>query len=240
MTRIESRRRRALRKDQLSAGPGSGSTESAAQVSESAGGHGESQRCRSRSDAPPRRGSAADLGATMSIGARRANQEAAARSRFHADDSASYDEDFTGGPTSSTGWIFRTDAFIGPPSSQAVAWSRAPRSSARSIVQNLDLPSTTDVSGIGKTIRRICLEQLNLRTVRDLLYSLPRDYVDYTRAGARYGDLQAGPDGDMSSPLLIADRHRCRQGWQARSACGSLGRNRYHVDSILQPAVLVG
>ena len=53
----------------------------------------------------------------------------------------------------------------------------------------MDSP-TTDVKGIGKTYAQL-LEQLNLLTIRDLLYSLPRDYVDFTELVA-IRDLKAG------------------------------------------------
>ena len=46
------------------------------------------------------------------------------------------------------------------------------------LLKDLDAPAT-EIKGIGSKIAGV-LEQLDLFTIRDLLYNLPRDYHDYT------------------------------------------------------------
>ena len=98
------------------------------------------------------------------------------RRRFQPQDSASFDEDYVGGLGHDQLDIPTLPSLDRPP--------RRPRkqlglSQQLEIAQELDEP-TSAVKGIGRKYAEL-LGQLNLHTVRDLLYNLPRDYVDYTR-----------------------------------------------------------
>ncbi len=101
---------------------------------------------------------------------------AGGKRRGYAYDSATYDEDFTGGPHST--------AIDLPPMPRL---ERPPRAQRRPMTPDdidrlnaeLDAP-TTAVKGIGKKFSEL-LRQMNVSSVRDLLYSLPRDFRDYTR-----------------------------------------------------------
>ncbi len=96
--------------------------------------------------------------------------------RFHAYDSASYDEDFTGGPSHN-----RLDIPTMPGLNRPPRQPRAEQSieAQLALYRQLDAP-TIDVKGIGNKYAEM-LQQLNLGTIRDLLYSFPRDYIDFTR-----------------------------------------------------------
>ena len=114
-----------------------------------------------------------------------------ARSRFHSFDSASYDEDFTGGPSNSSPDI--------PPATRLDRPPRQPRpeqslESQLAILGDLEAP-TTDIKGIGNKYAEL-LQQLNLRTIRDLLFHFPRDYVDYTKL-ISIRELQAGETANV-------------------------------------------
>ncbi len=122
-----------------------------------------------------------------------------ARNRFHAFDSASYDEDFTGGPSNN-----RSDI---PPITRLDRPPRQPRTEQSldtqlAILGELEAP-TTDVKGIGNKYAEL-LQQLNLRSIMDLLFNLPRDYVDYTKL-VSIRDLQTG-----ETEIVIATVKRVR------------------------------
>ncbi len=99
-----------------------------------------------------------------------------AQNRFQAYDSASYDEDFTSGPSQNRLDIPPMPSLDRPPRQTREAGSL---DAQLAILDELGSP-TTAIKGIGKKYAEL-LQQLNLRTIRDLLYSLPRDYVDYTK-----------------------------------------------------------
>ena len=95
--------------------------------------------------------------------------------RAYAYDSATYDEDFTGGPSSTRLDLPAMPRLAHPPRQPRPQLTPADIETLR---QELDAP-TTAVKGIGKKLAEL-LEQMQIRTVRDLLFSLPRDYRDYT------------------------------------------------------------
>lgn len=95
--------------------------------------------------------------------------------RSYAYDSATYDEDFTSGPNSTRLDLPTMPDLARPP--------RLPRPHLRPddiASRQLELEaSTTEVKGIGKTFSEL-LRQMDICTVRDLLYRLPRHHRDYT------------------------------------------------------------
>lgn len=118
-------------------------------------------------------------------------QHGGQKRRFHAYDSASYDEDFTGGPSQRKLDIPPMPSLNRPP--------RQPRP-ARSLNEQLALyreleAPTTEIKGIGKTYAEM-LRQIDIHTVRDLLYYFPRDFVDYTRLTC-IKDLVAGQTANV-------------------------------------------
>ena len=95
--------------------------------------------------------------------------------RSYAYDSATYDEDFTGGPHTAQVDLPAMPRLARPP--------RLPRPQLTSegidsAQRALDSPTTT-VKGIGKKFAEL-LGQMDIRTIRDLLFNLPRQYRDYT------------------------------------------------------------
>lgn len=99
--------------------------------------------------------------------------------RSYAYDSATYDEDYTGGPSMTRLDLPAMPRLARPP--------RAPRTQLEpyditGLQHELDAP-TTAVKGIGKKFGEL-LRQMDIRTIRDLLFSLPRDYRDYTELSA--------------------------------------------------------
>jgi len=95
--------------------------------------------------------------------------------RSYAYDSATYDEDYTGGPSTTRTDIPAMPILTRPP--------RLPRPQLRpddieNLQRELEAP-TTAVKGIGNKFAEL-LQQMHIRTVRDLLFSLPRQYRDYT------------------------------------------------------------
>jgi len=104
-----------------------------------------------------------------------APQRSRGNRRSYAYDSATYDEDFTSGPSTTQLDLPAMPKLARPP--------RRPRPqlSADDIArQQLELEaSTTSVRGIGKTFAEL-LRQMDICTVRDLLYRLPRHHRDYT------------------------------------------------------------
>ena len=118
-------------------------------------------------------------------------QRGGQRGRFHAYDNASYDEDFTGGPSQS-----RLDI---PPMPSLNRPPRLPRLQ-QSLDEQLELyreleAPTTAIKGIGKTYAEL-LQRLDIHNVRDLLYSFPRDFVDFTRLTC-IKDLVAGQTANV-------------------------------------------
>ncbi len=91
-------------------------------------------------------------------------------------DGASWDEDFTGGPRE-----HQLDLAPLPSLSRPPRQPRPDRSldEQDALLRTLEEP-TTSVNGIGKKFSEL-LSQLNIDSVRDLLYAFPRDYRDYTQ-----------------------------------------------------------
>ena len=104
-----------------------------------------------------------------------APQRSRGHRRSYAYDSATYDEDFTSGPNTT-----RLDLPAMPNLARPPRLPR-PQLSADDIErQRLELEaSTTSVKGIGKTFAEL-LRQMDISTVRDLLFRLPRYHRDYT------------------------------------------------------------
>lgn len=118
-------------------------------------------------------------------------QRGGQKRRFHAYDSASYDEDFTGGPSQRELDIPPMPSLNRPP--------RQPRAGQNleaqlALYQELDAP-TTEIKGIGNKYAELLL-QLNIHNVRDLLYNFPRDFVDFTRLTC-IKDLAAGQTANI-------------------------------------------
>ena len=95
--------------------------------------------------------------------------------RSYAYDSATYDEDYTGGPSTVRLDLPAMPRLARPP--------RLPRphytiEDIQDLQEALDAP-TTNVKGIGNKFAEL-LRQLDICTIRDLLFSLPRQYRDYT------------------------------------------------------------
>ena len=118
--------------------------------------------------------------------------------RFHAYDNASYDEDFTGGPSQPKLDIPPLPSLNRPP--------RQPRAQLSleeqlALYRELEAP-TTDIKGIGATYAEL-LRNLDIHTVRDMLYNFPRDYVDYTRLTC-IKDLVAGQTANVIATVQRA------------------------------------
>ena len=115
---------------------------------------------------------------------RRSNSEG--RKGFQPYDSASWDEDFTDGPKD-----YRLDLSPLPTLSRPPRRPRMEISADEqaALMQELDAP-TTAVKGIGNKFAEL-LQELDLNTVRDMLYCFPRDYRDYTEQTC-IRDLQPG------------------------------------------------
>ncbi len=132
-------------------------------------------RAESRADAPARRRSRPPRRDHVD---RRSGRQPrrGGHERFHAYDSASYDEDFTRGPSQQ-----RLDIPPMPSLDRPPRHARAGQSLDQqlALLDELNAP-TTDVKGIGRKYAELLL-QLGLSTIGDLLYSTPRDYVDYTK-----------------------------------------------------------
>lgn len=98
------------------------------------------------------------------------------RNRFPGEDSASFDEDFSSGLGDHSLDIPPLPSLDSPPRQKRASLSL---DEALTILAELD-QATSAVKGIGRKYAEL-LAQMKLRSVRDLLYNLPRDYVDYTR-----------------------------------------------------------
>lgn len=129
----------------------------------------------SRKDRPPRTKRGRD--SREHVERKEARQQRGGQGRrFHAYDSASYDEDFTRGPSHSALDILPLPSLNRPPRQQRPARSLEEQ---LALYRELEAP-VTDIKGIGKTYAEM-LRQLDIHNVRDLLYFFPRDFVDYTR-----------------------------------------------------------
>lgn len=95
--------------------------------------------------------------------------------RSYAYDSATYDEDFTGGPNTARLDLPPMPALTNPP---RLARPQYTNEEIEALQSDLDAP-TTEVKGIGNKFAEL-LQQLEIETVRDLLFNLPREYRDYT------------------------------------------------------------
>ena len=95
--------------------------------------------------------------------------------RSYAYDSATYDEDYTGGPNA-----LRLDLPAMPRLARPPRQPRPQQSieEVMSLQKALEAP-TTEVKGIGRKFAEL-LGQMNIFTIRDLLSNLPRLYRDYT------------------------------------------------------------
>ena len=118
-------------------------------------------------------------------------QRGGQKRRFHAYDSASHDEDFTGGPSKPKLDLPPMPSLNRPP--------RRPRAQQNldeqlALYRQLEAP-TTEIKGIGNTYAGL-LQQLDIFNVRDLLYNFPRDFVDYTRLTC-IKDLEAGQTANV-------------------------------------------
>ena len=111
--------------------------------------------------------------------------------RFHAYDSASYDEDFTRGPSQSALDIPPLPSLNRPPRQPRPALSLEEQ---LALYRELEAP-VTELKGIGNTYSEM-LRQLDIHNVRDLLYFFPRDFVDYTRLTC-IKDLAAGQTANV-------------------------------------------
>ena len=103
---------------------------------------------------------------------RRANApRSGGHKRSYAYDSATYDEDYIGGPTTTRLDLPPMPALTSPP---RLARPQYANEEIQALQSSLDAP-TTDVKGIGKKFAEL-LRQLKIDTVRDLLLNLPREY----------------------------------------------------------------
>jgi len=106
-------------------------------------------------------------------------QRSGGRRRSYAYDSATYDEDFTGGPQTVRLDLPAMPRLSRPPRPRRQKQTTEEQQGLRAA---LNAP-TTEVKGIGKKFAEL-LRQLKIFTVRDLLFSLPRQYRDYTELPA--------------------------------------------------------
>lgn len=95
--------------------------------------------------------------------------------RSYAHDSATYDEDYTGGPNTARPDLPPMPRLARPPRRERRQYTTE---ALQTLQSNLDAP-TTDVKGIGNKFAEL-LRQMNIHTIRDLLFNLPREYRDYT------------------------------------------------------------
>lgn len=107
---------------------------------------------------------------------RRANQpRSRGHKRSYAYDSATYDEDFTSGPNTMGLDLPAIPRLERPPRPRR---SLQTPDEIKNLQRDLDAP-VTDIKGIGKKFAEL-LAQMEIFTVRDLLFNLPRQYRDYT------------------------------------------------------------
>lgn len=118
--------------------------------------------------------------------------------RAYAYDSATYDEDFIGGPNKAALDLPPMPRLERPPRSPRRQLARAEIDSQ---LAELEAP-TTEVKGIGKKFAEL-LGQMDIHSVRDLLYRLPRQYRDYTRLLA-IKDLPDGEDATVIATVTGA------------------------------------
>ena len=118
-------------------------------------------------------------------------QRGGGKRRFHAYDSASYDEDFTKGPSQRKLDIPPMPSLNRPPRQPRPKRSREEQ---LALYRDLEAP-TTVIKGIGNKYAEL-LQQMDIHTVRDLLYNFPRAFVDYTRLTC-IKDLAAGETANV-------------------------------------------
>lgn len=122
---------------------------------------------------------------------RSTRQSGGSHKRFHPYDSASYDEDFTRGPNHGRLDIPAMPTLDRPPRVQR---GKLSPDAQISVLEQLNAP-TQELKGIGRKYAEL-LQDLNLNTLRDLLFYLPRDFVDYTKLEA-IRDLQPGSTANV-------------------------------------------
>ena len=140
-------------------------------------------------------------------------QRSGSNKRSYAYDSATYDEDFTGGPSN-----IRLDL---PPMPRLSVPPRLPRPELTveeqlALQRELDAP-TTSIKGIGNTFAGL-LQQLELHTIRDLLFSSPREYRDYTNL-APIKDIQADEEATVIGTVVRSNDRIRQRGRQGFSGC---------------------
>ena len=118
--------------------------------------------------------------------------------RSYAYDSATYDEDYTGGPNT---------VHMDLPSMPRLARPQRQARPSLAIADIQDLQSklnapTTEVKGIGKKFAEL-LQEMDIRSIRDLLFAMPRQYRDYTRLLA-IRDLPVGQDSTVIATVISA------------------------------------
>lgn len=118
--------------------------------------------------------------------------------RSYAYDSATYDEDFTGGPHSTRLDLPAMPSLARPPRQSRPQLSPEDMASLR---DELDAP-TTAVKGIGKKFAEL-LRQMDIHTIGDLLFNLPRQHRDYTELLA-IKDLAANEDSTVLATITGA------------------------------------
>ena len=130
---------------------------------------------------------------------RRANRASSrGHKRSYAYDSETYDEDFTGGPNTTGLDLPAMPSLDRPPR------RRRPQPTLEEIAnaqRDLDAP-TTEVKGIGKTFAEL-LAQMDIHTVSDLLFNLPREYRDYTELLA-IKDLPDNAEATVIATIISA------------------------------------
>ena len=115
------------------------------------------------------------------------------------EDSAALDRDYSSGPRTSTLDIRPAPRLARPPRQ-----ARPPRTAeAEQALQQELQASTTQAKGIGEKMAE-ALRQIDLHSIRDLLYHFPRDYQDYTHLKC-IQDLSAG---ETVTVLATATRSR--------------------------------
>ncbi len=119
--------------------------------------------------------------------------------RSYAYDSATYDEDYTGGPHTTRLDLPEMPRLARPPRRPG---PQLRPESIENLQRELDAP-TTEVKGIGNKFAEL-LGQMQIRTVRDLLFSLPRQYRDYTELLA----IQDLPENEESTVIATVSSTR--------------------------------
>ena len=128
------------------------------------------------------------------------------RGRYRGADSATFDEDFTSGRGQRSPDIPPLPSLDRPPRQKRKDESLEQQ---LAVLEAMNAP-TSEVKGIGRKYAEL-LEQLNLSTIRDLLYNMPRDYVDYTRL-VPICDLKQGETANVIATVRSVRRVVARGG----------------------------